>query len=115
MGHPARSSPPPAPGPEEARAKYLVPLPGMKIKTPRRESGRRRAAARFDEQMRKRCVSNLELSEVVGCNERLVRDWRSGKEGGQWGDLYAMDRRLALALLDAIRMDLLASDDDSHR
>lgn len=109
------SPPPPGEGTEEARAKYLVPLPAMKLRSPRREAGRRRAAKRFDEVMRKRGASNCEMAEVVGCQERLVRDWRRSKEGGQWGDLYAMDRRAALALLDAIRMDLLSDDDDSHR
>jgi len=117
MANALRSSPPPSPAPSEPRAKYLPPLPGMKLRSPKREAGRRLAAERFDETMRRRGTSNLELSEQTTLNERLIRDWRSGKEGWQGGDLYVIDVRLALALLDMIRFDLLSrlNPNDPHR
>ncbi len=108
----------------QQRAKHLPPNPRQDehptqdhpLECPRVRAGDKRAAQLLDEQMKKRGVSNYELAEVVGFSETIPRAMRKAdrRKPFKVGHLYAFDRRLALALLDAVRVDLLTSNDIPH-
>jgi hypothetical protein len=113
-----RSDLPPAPS-SEPRAKalgpadapkhraWLTPLPGLKVKAPKRETGRRSSAERVDRVLRRLGVTNEELAETLEVNPKFFQGWRDATEGIQLGDLeaigdqHAAGARVALAILDA--------------
>jgi hypothetical protein len=103
------SSPPPP-----ARAKALqLRAPAVKLRTPSRYRGRVRAAALFDALLHERGIPAIELAETMGVSERIVRQMRSGEVAIGIGDVFTMQRRQALAYLDAVRSALLVANDDS--
>lgn len=110
MPAPARSAPPPAlasaPRAKALHRAWLTPLPSMRVRTPRRERGRRSTAEHVDATLRRLGVSDVELSEALECPAKLFEHWRDGLEGVQLGDLVALaehgGERVALAILDSI-------------
>ena len=110
----AQSWPAPAP---EPRAKALPRRPFLKHRTPRRYYGAVRAAESLDERMRAAGISNVEEAEVVGCDEKQMREWRDATDSITIGDLYALDKKLARELLERVLVDLITGVDPSsnHR
>lgn len=58
----------------------------------------------------RRGVSNCEIAEGAECSENLIRLIRSDdlRKPFKVGFLFAINRRLALAILDEIRLELLS-------
>lgn len=114
----ARSEPPPLPFRAKSLSSndgavhraYLTPLPAMKLRNPLREAGRRRGAEIFDRCMRRRGATDVEVAEALETNKRTIERWRDARDGIQVGDLLVLDRRLALAVLQALTEELLTSD-----
>jgi hypothetical protein len=98
--------------PPSGRAKLLR-LTTTRLRHPRRFKGRQRAATVLDRVLARR-GSNVEHAEAADVDERLVREWRSGEAIFALGDVYAIERRTALALLDEVRVDLLL-ESNPHR
>lgn len=102
MALPLPSDPPP--GKPRHRA-YLTPLPGLRVKTPRREHGRRKAAELVDNTLKRIGGTDEELANALAVNPKLFEGWRDATEGCQLGDLLEIAmhgrEREALAILDA--------------
>lgn len=98
----ARSIPPQPP-----QAKRL---PVVRLRSLRRFRGRIRAAAVLDALMKERGISNEEVAETIGTTEKTVREMRYGSTAVAIGDVFAMQRRMALAYLDAVRVAVLSSE-----
>jgi len=91
----------------ELRAKAL---PLLRMRLPRRVMGRLRAAELFSRLLEERGIPNSEIAECIGGGERMVRQMRSGEVALGAGDVFALQRRLALAYLDALRLAILTSE-----
>lgn len=72
-------------------------------------AGDARAVDLLNEVLTKRGTSNTELGEVVGCGEQVLRAVRSRNRRRPFkvGHLFAIDRRTALAIWNAIHVALL--------
>lgn len=104
MGMLAKSEPPSA----MSRARYLTPrvptvAPVMRLRSPRRYSGRVGAAECVRELFARRGVSVVEVSEDLEVSEKQIAKWLTGEEAISLGDIDALaNKRLALAILDAL-------------
>ncbi len=83
---------------------------------PRVRKGDERAVEALNRVLLRRGTSNVELGEVVGCGESVIRAIRSRDRRRPFkaGLFYAVDLRTALALLDETRVDLLTQN-PAHR
>jgi hypothetical protein len=102
------------------RPKHLAPRPAASesgvivavhaTECERVRKGDERAVATLNAVLDKRRTSNEELAEVIGCPEGVVRSirHRERKRPFKVGHLYAVDKRTAMALWQAIYLDLLA-------
>jgi len=84
-----------------------TPLAGMKLRSPKRASGRIEAAQKVDKTLRRMCVTNDELDSATEAPVKLFEGWRDAREGVQIGDLFALadagGARQALAIIDMAR------------
>jgi len=81
-----------------------------------RVAGRIRAAAHLDAAMLANSfASNESVSRRLNIDAKLISRMRNGDKPIQLGDLYLVQRSVALHLLDAMRADLAADEPDCAR